>query len=82
MPTDRLKFDLWMAMNTSQMRSDWFTAQLFRLIMKADRMNIRLIARGFPREVACFEAWRDAPDEDEFYGEAITSRGRTERDSE
>ena len=30
----------------------WFTAHLFRLIAKADKDNRRLIALGFPDEVA------------------------------
>lgn len=30
---------------------DWFTAQLFRLICKADESNRYLLSKGFPAEV-------------------------------
>jgi len=37
---------------------DWFTAQLMRLVVKADMKNRRLLTKGFPEEVALVEkAW-------------------------
>ncbi len=36
---------------------DWFTADLLRLISKADSTNKALLARTFPEEVAVFNAW-------------------------
>jgi hypothetical protein len=36
----------------------WFTAQLLRLIAKADDEHCARIALGFPEEVAAFEAWQ------------------------
>lgn len=36
---------------------DWFTAQLLRLIAKADLKNRELLRKGFPEEVAVFEAY-------------------------
>lgn len=41
-----------------QGHGDWFTAQLMRLVLKADICNRKLLARGFPEEVALVEeAW-------------------------
>jgi hypothetical protein len=40
---------------------DWFTAQLLRLIMKADSGNLERLRLGFPEEVAAYEHWRTAP---------------------
>lgn len=45
---------------------DWFTAQLLRLIAKADRVNRERIRAGFPEEVCEFEkaeraAWSFVP---------------------
>ena len=34
---------------------DWFTAQLFRLIYKADSENREKLRKGFPEEVALVE---------------------------
>ena len=36
----------------------WFTANLLRLISKADNSNLALLRKGFPYEVACVEAYR------------------------
>lgn len=36
---------------------DWFTAQLLRLIAKADRTNRERIRKGFPAEVEAYEKW-------------------------
>jgi hypothetical protein len=36
----------------------WFTANLLRLISKADSNNIELIRKGFPEEVAAIEIYR------------------------
>ena len=40
---------------------DWFTADLFRLIDKADRENRERIRVAFPDEVAAYEAWLVGP---------------------
>ncbi len=37
--------------------ADWFTAQLLRLIFKADPANRARLAKGFPDEVAIIEFW-------------------------
>ena len=37
-------------------RKDWFTAQLLRLIAKADQHHRALLAKGFPEEVFLVEA--------------------------
>jgi hypothetical protein len=39
----------------------WFTANLLRLISKADNNNLELIRKGFPEEVAAVETWRKGP---------------------
>ena len=36
---------------------DWFTAQLLRLIAKADDVNREKLRAGFPEEVAAYEVW-------------------------
>ena len=36
---------------------DWFTAQLLRLIAKADMENRWRLRRGFPEEVEAYERW-------------------------
>ena len=36
---------------------DWFSAQLFRLILKADAGNQERLARGFPAEVGFVATW-------------------------
>ena len=36
-------------------RKDWFTAQLLRLIVKADQHHRVLLAKGFPEEVRLVE---------------------------
>ncbi|KKK74277.1 hypothetical protein LCGC14_2885380 [marine sediment metagenome] len=37
------------------MKKDWFSARLFRLIAKADPENRRLLRRGFPDHVDVIE---------------------------
>lgn len=36
---------------------DWFTAQLLRLIAKADEDNIERLRKGFPEEVEIVGRW-------------------------
>ena len=36
---------------------DWFTAQLLRLIAKADNINRERLRVGFPEEVKAYESW-------------------------
>jgi hypothetical protein len=36
---------------------DWFTAQLLRLISKADRQSRESLRKGFPEEVEAYEKW-------------------------
>lgn len=36
---------------------DWFTAELLRLIAKADAENRNKLRLGFPEEVAAYEWW-------------------------
>jgi len=37
---------------------DWFTAQLLRLVLKADGHNKELLRLGFPEEVGLVETWQ------------------------
>lgn len=39
---------------------DWFTAQLLRLINKADQVNRYKLAIIYPDEVAAYEKWRSS----------------------
>lgn len=39
---------------------DWFTAQLIRLVAKADLSNRDLLRKGFPAEVSA-EEWQRRP---------------------
>lgn len=41
----------------AQGEGDWFTAQLIRLIRKADRLNREKLRHGFPYEVYVVELW-------------------------
>lgn len=36
---------------------DWFTAQLIRLVVKADPLNRLFLALGFPEVVGAVEEW-------------------------
>jgi len=38
-------------------RNDWFTAQLLRLVRKADSHHRAQLRTGFPEEMALVEAW-------------------------
>lgn len=38
-------------------RGDWFSAHVFRLCAKADRVNLERIRLAFPEHVEAFEAW-------------------------
>jgi len=38
---------------------DWFTANLLRLIAKADSYNLERLRKGFPEAVAAVEAYRE-----------------------
>lgn len=44
-----------------------FHAKLYDLIAKADRLNRRKIAAGFPAEVYAFVLWEDSPNEAKFF---------------
>jgi len=37
----------------------WFAAQLFLLIAKADEENLKLLKKGFPKEVKLYVEFRD-----------------------
>lgn len=41
---------------------DWFSAQLMRLIAKADRDDLDRLRLAFPEHVAAWEAWRRGGD--------------------
>jgi len=65
---------------------DWFTAQLLRLIAKADGENCDKLARGFPREVEAVRIYKnDCPykdaakkevDWDEIARRSVVNEGR------
>jgi hypothetical protein len=56
--------DLYLAFHHS---ADHFTAQLFRLMHKADAQNFELLKRGFPVACDAYRLWREAPTEKRFF---------------
>ena len=56
--------DLFLAYNT---RQDFFTAQLYRLIMKADGLNTARLAQAFPVEVSLYQEWMATEDQKDFF---------------
>lgn len=44
---------------------DWFTAELLRLIAKADFENKAKIRLGFPEVVQAYDAWMESGDDDD-----------------
>lgn len=44
-------------------QGDWFTAQLLRLIMKADRTNREKLRVSFPEEVELIDRYQNGPKE-------------------
>ena len=60
----RLACDLYLAFETD---ADHFTAQLFRLMHKADEMNKGLLGKGFPVALNIFREWEDAPSPRAFF---------------
>lgn len=46
---------------------DWFTAQLLRLIAKADVANRERLCAGFPDEVEAFHQWSEGGTEGGAY---------------
>ena len=44
-----------------------FSAQLFRLIHKADPCNLERISMGFPEEVAVYREWFESQTPELFY---------------
>lgn len=52
---EHLVFDLQCALNDS---GDWFTARLFKLMIKADCCNRERLRAVFPQEFMAFELWR------------------------
>ena len=55
----QLVFDLQCAIGDSyEGAADWFTAQLFKLMLKADCCNRQRLGFGFPEEYRAFELWR------------------------
>lgn len=49
---------------------DWFTAELLRLIAKADSNNRERLRSAFPEEVAAYEEWWSGDDPNEPIGGA------------
>ena len=47
-------------------RGDWFTAQLLRLILKADTSNRVKLSVVFPEEVRVVELWQSRRSDDEW----------------
>ena len=58
-PEEHRMFDLHAGLHGD---GTWFTAQLFRLIAKADSNNRAKIAMGFPDEVETHRRWSTDPD--------------------
>jgi len=58
--------DLYLAFHTQQ---DFFTAQLYRLIQKADPGNRRRLYQAFPMQVDVFEDWYACDTEEKFFWE-------------
>lgn len=66
---DDARFKLYRARNT---KDDFFMAQVFRLLHKADSDNLVRMFRAFPVEVSIFIAWRDCQGgDDEFFEDFI-----------
>ena len=53
--------------------ADWFAAQLFRLIAKADKDNLMALWQGFPREVGLWHEYK-------IDGDALFSEIRKEKE--
>lgn len=42
-------------------QGDWFSAQLLRLIAKADHENLKRLRQVYPEHVEAYEAWHSGP---------------------
>lgn len=65
-------------------RYDWFSAQLLRLMAKADEGNFRRLAEAFPEHAAAFQDWYHqqgfyAPKSSSAQGDMLDHVGRGER---
>jgi hypothetical protein len=62
-----LAYDLWVA--NTQPGQNYFTVQVFRLIAKADSINVARLKRAFPEEVELWHAWVNSSDETAFFAQ-------------
>ena len=62
---ERAALDLFLAFETQH--HDHFTAQVYRLIAKADAVNRRRMSLCFGLEVEMYEEWMETPTPQEFY---------------
>ena len=62
---ERAALDLFLAFETQH--HDHFTAQVYRLIAKADAMNRRRMSLSFGLEVEMYEEWMELPSPQIFY---------------
>ena len=63
---ERAALDLYVTFEKAH--ADHFTAQLYRLIAKADGGNRRRLEIAYPLHVAMYREWMLTPDRHTFYG--------------
>lgn len=61
----QLAYDLYLTYETG--RADHFTADLFRLINKADALNKLRLASGYPDHVAILKEYHETEHAEDFY---------------
>lgn len=61
---EKLALDLFIAFRCGGTN---FNAQLFRLMSKADPVNLARLSVGFPTEVEVYAEWHNTPDERSFF---------------
>jgi hypothetical protein len=64
---ESLAYDLWVA--NTQPSQNYFTVLVYRLIAKADSVNLARLELAFPDEVEMRQAWYNAPDEKAFFAQ-------------
>lgn len=60
-----LVYELWIALKRDDATN--FTAQLFRLIQKADPCNLLKLSLAYPLHVRAFREWQFSKSETEFF---------------
>lgn len=60
----RAAFNLRVALHSDQ---SFYSALLFRMMMKADPFHLIRLSMGYPIEVGIYKEWRDTPNEADFW---------------